>query len=1674
MTAATGQRLERRRPSRAAEPASRARDRQARPTRCAGAVTDGPLETLFDSPGAPLPDTVREALEHHLGHDLARVRVHADDGAALLAEAVGAAAFVTGSHIFFGRGRYDVSTRAGRRLLGHEVSHVVDPGPTPGSLELSTCQEDRATAAVARDWTPVPAATASSGTAAEPTRNARAELPTRRHGDHAPSGARGTVRVVDLILRLLTQTLRTDPDDVSGRVRAQLARLSADVRDAVVQQGRLRLSATEFGRLDAVLAMEPAPAAALATPETGPAPDPEDSRDRDDQHRHDNPHDEGRGRAHLADTTTTTGRQAPGPLASDGAALAGALTSHNVPEPAKGTGQGGPLADDSIGQGRPAPVPGIVADRAAPQQRPAGPVGGPPAPAAPTGGATVSIPTPEGDAGAARDGTADGAVPGPASVADQREDPAVVETDDAEREREEVDPAEVPPAAEPPEQAAEPPEQAAAQTEPAEPEEAAPATVEEEPDGVGGGTDDAGGTEEAGGTEDAAGGPGGCLPAPAPRVDLDAPAPGCGPPAGAAPAPADPEPEPPQVASLPPQQALDTVGSLPPTALKASLPQVGASASAAVAGQREQQAPPSMPRPSGAPAAIDVTAPLKAVAHKAYGGPTATDKAHPRGSRAAPPAPGPPVPSPDAPSPTANTPVVQLPGDQPLTERDVARVTDAVDGMPVTDPQLDVTAGEPERLDRTADADPALIGRQKANVDAEAARAADQGATDVAEPLGEAGIRPHVPPKTLTAAPPGDTPCDGATARKGDRQGGTPPGKYPRKAVDAIATEELGDRLRTAVTAAGEGFASAEQSKDETQQTAREQAQQEIDGGVRDSNTEQVDLRRGAIAHSVRLRGQWTVEQRKALDVASADSDSAVATGAKAVAQHTLEGQRNARQEVDNANSRIRREREEAERKARQEKAKAKKKSRGGILGWIGDKVHRFINAIKSFIKDVFEAARKAVRGLIKAAKTLVHKAIQAARALVVGAIKLAGDALLVVGDTMLAAFPAARAKFRKKVRETVDRATHAVNAAADALERKVQAALDQLGHDLDCALQALEGAFLAALDALEKAVDAVLDAVGKFLDMLGDWLSIISDVASDPWGWLKKLGRAAVDGVRNCLWGALKRAVRQWFNDKVEEVVGVGKLVINVLLKGCMKLTDIGRMAWEAVKAALPGILVQLLIEKLVALIIPAGGAISLIIDGLRAAWGAVSRILAAFGKFIAFLKSVRSGQGAPAFADVVAAAAVAVLDFLSNFLIGKLKGAAQGVGGRLKGLAERMSKALVGGARAVRTGATRVARAGLGLARRGAGALARGGRRLREAARRGLRTVARTVDPRRVARAVARSRVAAALRRTVGRGRGWATKRVDRLRAWREQRRAARALGAERRLDAALGVVGPALAHLPAGGLGRVLLWARFQLWRVRYRLSAVTIEAGTDEPEIVLRINPSRKAGRIAIPALKRHELVSRIAERLDPAPPDPLVGGSNKAAFRAAVAARILATPGHPLAFLVTGSGRLRRPRTRQHGDLANRPDVIEAGHVMSEWMAVRSGAAQRLVIMTASVNQEFNTTVEQKGAALAGVSVLDVAGIAVERRSAEDMLAWLRAQNPAAADVLARHLRAARLVRFGERRASGVISIGGLSADERRALLRWMGNRAFSHLREVVPAGVRYLEARRAARRGASR
>lgn len=112
----------------------------------ATADTMGPaprtVEHALARAGAPLHADLRQDMEQRFGHDFSRVRIHDDATAAQSARDVHAHAYTAGNNIVFGAGQFVPHTAAGRRLLAHELTHVVQQSTAQASNGATVLRRD--------------------------------------------------------------------------------------------------------------------------------------------------------------------------------------------------------------------------------------------------------------------------------------------------------------------------------------------------------------------------------------------------------------------------------------------------------------------------------------------------------------------------------------------------------------------------------------------------------------------------------------------------------------------------------------------------------------------------------------------------------------------------------------------------------------------------------------------------------------------------------------------------------------------------------------------------------------------------------------------------------------------------------------------------------------------------------------------------------------------------------------------------------------------------------------------------------------------------------------------------------------------------------------------------------------------------------------------------------------------------------------------------------------------------------------------------------------------------------------------------------------------------------------------------------------------------------------------
>jgi hypothetical protein len=92
-------------------------------------------QTLWND-GRPLPEGLRSAMQSRFSYDFSDVRIHADDRAGTLADSIGANAFTVENHIVFGTSKFSPHDGKGRRLIAHELAHVVQQQPLPRDVAV--------------------------------------------------------------------------------------------------------------------------------------------------------------------------------------------------------------------------------------------------------------------------------------------------------------------------------------------------------------------------------------------------------------------------------------------------------------------------------------------------------------------------------------------------------------------------------------------------------------------------------------------------------------------------------------------------------------------------------------------------------------------------------------------------------------------------------------------------------------------------------------------------------------------------------------------------------------------------------------------------------------------------------------------------------------------------------------------------------------------------------------------------------------------------------------------------------------------------------------------------------------------------------------------------------------------------------------------------------------------------------------------------------------------------------------------------------------------------------------------------------------------------------------------------------------------------------------------------
>ncbi|MBZ5561536.1 MAG: DUF4157 domain-containing protein [Acidobacteriia bacterium] len=162
----------------------------------AAAVAPAHVAEVLRAPGQPLGSEVRHFMEARFGQDLSHVRVHTEGRASESARAVDALAYTVGHNIVFREDQYQPRSGEGKRLLAHELTHVLQQGGAAPRLR-------RVAALNAAQQQSPPAETAAPG---ESTTSFQAKLEISQPGDFHEQEAD---RIADEVMRM--------PDPAAGR-----------------------------------------------------------------------------------------------------------------------------------------------------------------------------------------------------------------------------------------------------------------------------------------------------------------------------------------------------------------------------------------------------------------------------------------------------------------------------------------------------------------------------------------------------------------------------------------------------------------------------------------------------------------------------------------------------------------------------------------------------------------------------------------------------------------------------------------------------------------------------------------------------------------------------------------------------------------------------------------------------------------------------------------------------------------------------------------------------------------------------------------------------------------------------------------------------------------------------------------------------------------------------------------------------------------------------------------------------------------------------------------------------------------------------------------------------------------------------------------------------------------
>ncbi|MFJ9929862.1 DUF4157 domain-containing protein [Streptomyces misionensis] len=591
-------------------------------------------------------------------------------------------------------------------------------------------------------------------------------------------------------------------------------------------------------------------------------------------------------------------------------------------------------------------------------------------------------------------------------------------------------------------------------------------------------------------------------------------------------------------------------------------------------------------------------------------------------------------------------------------------------GLPTKDDALkQARAGDAPGVDMKGAAE-RTAGEQDGHVDAKGQETIGTARDDAGRRMGEDQVYPDAPKEKMTAKVPG---AQGGRSTAADGGGAT--GAVPPEAASEVAEHDRGPQFQTAFTDGAKSMSEGRRAKDRDTRDAQDRHRRQVDAEIAANTKAQAGEREKAMGEVTAQREGWRKDQDEQLDSLGDKKSERHDKVRKDVEEKEKKTDDDVGKEKEGSDKKIQDESDKAERDAARKRDGAVQESGNWVskaFDWIKQKVIEIKNAIVRVIR----AARDAVVGFIKNFKDTVERWINEARKNIVDAIKNLIKDLIEFAVAMVRAVIELAAKIRRFVTNLIAAAIALVNRLAQALKQAVSDLLDAIGKLLGGLLDILKKALQAAVKAVVEAVKSVLEFASKLLGALGAWMMIAVDFLSDPGGWLGGAKNSAVDGAKNHLFREVSTAVKAWFQEKIQEIIGVPKAIIDKLIKGGFSLAQIVKEAWDAVVPQLPLIIGELVITKVVAKLIPGAGWVMAVIDAIRTAWGALSAILSSLDAVLTWLRAVRMGGAGILFAKAVAAGVVALLEVLYQALLNQIGKYVAKVGRRLRGVAAKLTK--------------------------------------------------------------------------------------------------------------------------------------------------------------------------------------------------------------------------------------------------------------------------------------------------------------------------------------------------------------------------------------------------------------